>query len=63
MWLLTYVARAASGTMVSAAVLSALPLELPPLLLAMLLVTRWLRRWRCAIVLDATLRRQRRERP
>src|ERR1700733_4658816 len=37
-WLFENEASAASGTMVSAAVLSALPVELPPLLLAMLLV-------------------------
>jgi hypothetical protein len=38
-WLLRYEARAGSGTMVSAAVLSALPVEVPPRLFEMLLVT------------------------
>ena len=39
MWLFTYVVMVGSGTMVSAGVLSALPVELPPLLFEMLLVT------------------------
>ncbi len=59
-WLLTYVASAGSGTMVSAAVLSALPVELPPLLLAMLLVTALASALAlCALVLDAAPRRGR----
>ena len=40
-WLLTYVAKADTGTIVSAAVLSALPLDVPPRLLDIALVA-WL---------------------
>ena len=39
MWLFTYVVMVGSGTMVSADVLSALPVEIPPLLFEMLFVT------------------------
>ena len=48
-----YVVMVGSGTMVSAAVLSALPVEVPPRLLEMLLVTAFACAFELSELLDA----------